>query len=168
MLPVPEHFFLLYAVQQANCGGGVSFLRDVRQLRDTLAATEQGRDALRVLGEVEIPMRVPKAFRPHFAGMPSYRGGYHYAPLLTEGPLVRWRKDKVESALASDADYVTAEVRDAVALFTEHLEDPAQELRRTIPEDGMLIVNNHVALHGRTSFTDPSRHLFRIRFHAAG
>jgi alpha-ketoglutarate-dependent taurine dioxygenase len=168
MLPVPEHFFLLYAVRQANCGGGVSFLRDVRQLRDALAITERGRAALRVLGEVEIPMRVPKAFRPHFAGMPSYRSGYHYAPLLTDGPLVRWRKDKVESALASDADYITNEVRDAVALFTEHLEDPAQEIRRTIPEDGMLIVNNHVALHGRTSFTDPERHLFRIRFHATG
>jgi alpha-ketoglutarate-dependent taurine dioxygenase len=166
MLPRPERYFLLYAVKQANCGGGVSFLRDIRQLTDELAGTERGRAVLRVLGETPLPMRVPKAFRPHFAEVSSYRDGFHYAPILTDAPLVRWRKDKVQAALAKpDASYATDEVRAAVELFTERLEDPSQQIRRVIPEDGMIIVNNHVALHGRTSFTDPARHLFRIRFH---
>jgi alpha-ketoglutarate-dependent taurine dioxygenase len=34
-----------------------------------------------------------------------------------------------------------------------------------VPTDGVLIIDNHIALHGRTEFQDSSRHLFRIRFH---
>jgi len=33
-----------------------------------------------------------------------------------------------------------------------------------VPTDGLVIIDNHVSFHGRTSFTDPRRHLLRIRF----
>jgi alpha-ketoglutarate-dependent taurine dioxygenase len=42
------------------------------------------------------------------------------------------------------------------------------EIRAVIPTDGILIINNHITLHGRTAFTDPERHLLRLRFHKPG
>jgi alpha-ketoglutarate-dependent taurine dioxygenase len=38
-------------------------------------------------------------------------------------------------------------------------------MRAMVPTDGVIVVNNHIALHGRTAFTDTTRHLLRIRFH---
>ena len=35
-LPIPEHFFFLYAVRAADCGGGLSLLRDGRILKQQL------------------------------------------------------------------------------------------------------------------------------------
>jgi alpha-ketoglutarate-dependent taurine dioxygenase len=34
-----------------------------------------------------------------------------------------------------------------------------------LPTDALLVVDNHIALHGRTAFTDQRRRLLRIRFH---
>jgi hypothetical protein len=63
-LPIPEHFFLLYAVRAAACGGGVSLLRDARLVKHQLEATPAGRQAVRVLTETTFPRRIPRAFYP--------------------------------------------------------------------------------------------------------
>jgi alpha-ketoglutarate-dependent taurine dioxygenase len=39
------------------------------------------------------------------------------------------------------------------------------EIRQVTPTDGILIIDNHIALHGRIAFTDPRRHLLRLRLH---
>ncbi|MGQ0482620.1 MAG: TauD/TfdA family dioxygenase [Pseudonocardia sp.] len=161
----PDRYFLLYSAQQADCGGGQTFLADGRVLLRELEATAEGRDAVRVLSEVKLPMRVPKAFRRDGNAEDD---GYMYRPLIGGEPLWRFRKDKVEKGLVAKSDKVGAEVRDAFDVVYRHLVARPDEYHAVIPTDGVLIVDNHVALHGRNGFTDSRRHLLRIRFHRAG
>jgi alpha-ketoglutarate-dependent taurine dioxygenase len=165
-LRVPERFFLLYAVRAASCGGGVSMIRDGRVLIEQLRQTPGGRATVELLTEAVVPRRVPKAFQA-YADVAS--DGYKYTPILArseaEPPLWRWRKDRVYQGLAKYPRYATPELCRAVDLVADLLEHGADQVRQTIPTDGLLVVNNHIALHGRTAFTDQRRHLFRLRFH---
>lgn len=161
-LAVPERFFLLYAVQAARCGGGVSKLRDIRVIKKQLEETLGGRSVIRVLTETTLPKRIPTALR---AGADVTADGYQYTPVFADTPLVRWRTHGLYKGLADRPEYDTPEVRTALDTVRDLLEKGDEELRQVIPTDGLLIVNNHIALHGRSAFTDPQRHLLRLRFH---
>lgn len=161
IVPIPEKFFLLYAVQQATCGGGLSFFRDGRLLKKRLEETEEGRSAIRTLSEAKLPLRIPRAFRQKYD---TPKGGYSYLPVLGELPMWRWRRDKIEHGLVKHPEYATPEVREALATVDKELENHRDEIRRPLPTDGIVIIDNHVAFHGRTAFSDPGRHLLRIRF----
>jgi alpha-ketoglutarate-dependent taurine dioxygenase len=160
--PVPERFFLLYAVRAANCGGGVSKLRDIRVVKQQLEQTPEGRSVIRVLTETKLPKRIPRALhkRAYIA-----EDGYQYTPVFADTPMVRWRTNGLYRGLADRPEYDTVEVRTALDTVRGLLENGDEELRQVIPTDGLLIVNNHIALHGRSAFTDPARHLLRLRFH---
>jgi hypothetical protein len=58
--------------------------------------------------------------------------------------------------LADRPDYDTVEVRAALDTVRDLFENRGEELRRVIPTDGLLLVNNHIALHGRSA--SPTRH----------
>jgi alpha-ketoglutarate-dependent taurine dioxygenase len=161
-LPSPERFFFLYAVRASQCGGGVSLIRDGRVVRSRLEETAEGRAAVRLLTETELPRRIPEAFKKH-ADVAA--DGYLYAPVLAEKPMWRWRKDTIQKGIAAHPEYQTPEVHQALAAVTEQLANGPGEIRQVIPTDGILIINNHFTLHGRTAFTDPQRHLLRLRFH---
>lgn len=162
-VPIPENFFLLYAIRAASCGGGVSLLRDARIVKKQLEETEEGRAAVRLLSETTVPRKVPLEFRPY--GDVSSEG-FLFAPVFSDRPMVRWRKNGIRRGVAANPEYDTPEMRQALDLMTEALHDGPGEIQLTIPTDGLLVINNHVALHGRTAFTDPERHLLRLRFHA--
>lgn len=161
-LPMPERFFLLYAVRAAQCGGGASLIRDGRVVIKHLEETPQGRAAIRLLTEMKLPRRIPRAFRTYGD---VGADGYHYTSVCSDKPLWRWREDGIRKGIAAHPEYDTPEVRRALDTLTELLENGPEEIRELIPTDGLLVVNNHVALHGRTAFTDPERHLLRLRFH---
>jgi hypothetical protein len=161
-LQVPERFFLLYAVRAANCGGGVSMIRDARILVRELQKTPQGRDAVQVLIDSPIPRRIPKAFRDYAHGLVN---GYQHVPVFAGTPLVRWRTDKIYDGLAKRPEFATPAVTKAVDMLNDLLQNTPAEIHQTVPTDGVIIINNHIALHGRTAFTDPQRHLLRLRFH---
>jgi alpha-ketoglutarate-dependent taurine dioxygenase len=161
-LPIPERFFLLYAVRAAEAGGGVSVLRDIRVIQQQLRQTPEGRAAIRVLTETKLPKRIPSAFRKD-ADVAA--DGYQYTAVFADKPQVRWRTHGLYKGLTAQPEYDTPEVRSALDAVRELLENGTEELRRVLPTDGLLVVNNHVALHGRTAFTDPRRHLLRLRFH---
>jgi hypothetical protein len=163
-LPVPEHFFLLYAVLAARCGGGVSLLRDGRVLKKQLEETPEGSAAVQLLTETKLPRRIPRAFRPYSDVSPD---GYLYAPVLSDEPMWRWRQGGIRRGIAAHPECGTPEIHTALDTLIELLEHGADEIRLVIPTDGLLIINNHIALHGRTAFTDPERHLLRLRFHEA-
>jgi hypothetical protein len=160
----PERFFLLYAVQAAKCGGGVSKIRDGRVLKAQLEQTPQGREAVRVLREAVVPRRIPKAFR-EYAEVAA--DGYQYSTLLSESvpPMWRWRKDRICAGLRAHPEFATDEVRRAVEVVGDVLVNGADQIREVVPTDGLIVINNHLALHARTAFTDPGRHLLRLRFH---
>jgi hypothetical protein len=163
-LPMPEHFFFLYSVQAARCGGGVSLLRDGRVLKRQLEETPGGRAAVQLLTETKLPRRIPKAFHAYSDVSPD---GFLYAPVLSDEPMWRWRQGGIRRGLAAHPEYGTPEIRKALDTLIQLLEHGPDEIRLVIPTDGILIINNHIALHGRTAFTDPERHLLRLRFHEA-
>jgi alpha-ketoglutarate-dependent taurine dioxygenase len=164
-LRLPERFFFLYAVHAARCGGGLSLIRDGRVLKQQLERTPEGRAATRVLAEAIFPRRVPKHFRQYGVGAED---GFRYTPLLMpdrQPPMWRWRKDRVYQGLAARPDYATVEVKAAVDLLADTLTNQPDQLRQLVPNDGLIMINNHLALHGRTAFSDPGRHMLRLRFH---
>jgi hypothetical protein len=161
-LPVPERFFLLYAVRAARCGGGVSLIRDGRVVKSQLEETPEGRAAVRLLTKMELPRQVPEAFKKYAEVSPD---GYMYAPVLAEKPMWRWWMKSIRRGVAAHPEYQTPEVRQALDAVIEQLTNGPGEIRLVIPTDGILIVDNHITLHGRTAFTDPERHLLRLRFH---
>lgn len=163
IVPIPERFFLLYAVNQAECGGGVSTLRDGRQVMEILEQSEAGRAAVRTLRETPLPIRIPKAFRRKYGATAS--DGYSHVPVFAEKPMWRWRKDKIEQGLVKHPECASDEVREALDTVAAQLADTTNEVRQVLPTDGIVVIDNHVAFHGRTAFTDTNRHLLRIRFH---
>ena len=160
-LPHPPRFFLLYAARAAGCGGGLSLIRDGRVLRDQLAQSEQGRRAMRLLSH-ELPRRVPQQF--HSVSQVDEHG-CAFAPVYTERPSWRWARRNIRIGLENHPDHATPEVWEAVEMVKELLEHGDDEFSTALPTDGVLIVDNHLAFHARTVFTDAERHLFRIRFH---
>ncbi|MHA6795392.1 TauD/TfdA family dioxygenase [Pseudonocardia bannensis] len=161
-LPIPEHFFLLYAVRAADCGGGLSLLRDGRVLKSHLEETPEGRAAVRLFTEMDWPRRIPEEFKK-YADIAA--DGYLFAPVLAEKPMWRWRNNGIRRGIAAHPEYQTPEVRQAFDIMLEQLANGPDEIRLAIPTDGILIIDNHITLHGRTAFTDPERHLLRLRFH---
>ena len=160
--PVPERFFLLYAVQAAGCGGGISKLRDIRVIKQQLGNTPEGRAVIQLLTETTLPKRIPRGLRQRAL---VAEDGYQYSPVFADTPMVRWRTHGLYKGLIDRPEYDTAEVRAALDTVRDLLESGDEELRHVIPTDGLLVVNNHIALHGRSAFTDPARHLLRLRFH---
>ena len=165
IVPVPERFFLLYAVTQADCGGGLSILRDGRQVMDILQQSEAGRAAVDTLRRTPLPIRIPRAFRRKYGATAT--DGYSYVPVFADRPMWRWRKDKIESGLVKHPDAETPAVRQALDTVAEQLADTSNEVRQVLSTDAIVVIDNHVAFHGRTAFTDTKRHLLRIRFHDA-
>jgi hypothetical protein len=109
------------------------------------------------------PIRIPKAFRRKYGATAS--DGYSYVPVFAQKPMWRWRKDKIEQGLIKHPECATPEVRQALDTVATQLADTTNELRQALPTDSIVVIDNHVAFHGRTAFTDKTRHLLRIRFH---
>jgi alpha-ketoglutarate-dependent taurine dioxygenase len=161
-LKVPPRFFLLYAAQQARCGGGRSMIRDGRLLRNRLEETEKGRAAIKALSQT-LPRNVPEQFQ--YVGYVA-EDGWQYSQVLGEArPMWRWGKKNSTVAIEANPEYATPEVWEALDTVADLLDNGPDEFRPMVPTDGCIVVENHIALHGRTSFTDQGRHLFRIRFH---
>jgi hypothetical protein len=117
-----------------------------------------------LLYATQLPRKIPKAFKKYADVAPD---GYLYAPVLSDEPMWRWRQGGIRRGIAAHPEYQTPEVQQALDILIELLEHGPEEVRQVVPTDGILIINNHIALHGRTAFTDPQRHLLRLRFHEA-
>lgn len=161
-IPIPERFFFLYAVRAAACGGGLSLVRDGRIIKKQLEETPEGRAAVQVLTGTSLPRRIPEAFKQYGNVADD---GYLYAPVLAETPMWRWRKNGIRRGITAHPEYQTPEVQQALDAVLDKLDNGPDEIRLVIPTDGILIINNHIALHGRTAFDDPERHLLRVRLH---
>lgn len=154
-LPTPPKFFLLYASHAAECGGGLSLLRDGRIVLDQLTTTEEGRAAIEALSQ-PVPRRVSSNLH-HLAKIE--KDGLQYAPVLGLDPLVwRWSKRRTR-------EFSSPEVQKAIDTVYELVKHGPGEFRLPIPTDGVMVIDNHAAMHARTGFTDQRRNLFRIRFH---
>ena len=89
--------------------------------------------------------------------------GCQFTPVCTDQPSWRWARRNIRVGLETHPEYATPEVWQAFKAVKQLLAE-GEEFRAALPSDGLLVVENHLAFHARTAFTDPDRHLFRIRF----
>ena len=153
----PEPMFFLYVVRAADCGGGTSYFANGRRIRDRLARTARGRDALDLLRRAPVRFRVPPVFC-HDADVPEYNA----ATVFAERPTMRFRQDVILRGLDANPAAVNDEIRAAVNLVAD-VARSVKTSNRILPTGAIAFVDNHDALHGRARFRDAERHLIRVR-----
>ncbi|HUH85637.1 MAG TPA: TauD/TfdA family dioxygenase [Stellaceae bacterium] len=156
--PSPEKYNCLFVVRQA-VAGGVSVVLNVPHLVEDLARKAEGRDCLAILRREQFPFRVPDAF---FKGKRVIT-----APVLGEEPFVRFRGDCLAAGFAMREDLRSNERLWAIEHFRAAAENSERRLSYRLQPDEALVLDNHTMLHARTDFADQSRHLIRVRMHAA-
>jgi alpha-ketoglutarate-dependent taurine dioxygenase len=159
--PMPEEQFLLYVVRAAQCGGGASLLIDVDDIHAELQRTEAGRATFALLSEAQVPFRVPSVYAAS-----EEQVEVELAPVferLGETLTMRWRYDSIVKGLAARPALDTPPLRAALALLNEVIEQHAPRFCQHLPDDTLLWADNRRTLHGRATYTDPARHLIRIR-----
>ncbi|MGE4482733.1 MAG: TauD/TfdA family dioxygenase [Acidocella sp.] len=157
--PNPERFFFLYSYRTAKCGGGQNFFASGSEIINKLVRTKAGLQAFSILSSVDLPFRIPSTFAM------GQEPDYTWAPIISALPLVRYREDTLFDGEARFPELPWQTIRDAVAEFHAVAERLATATE-ALPDDGIVFVNNHEALHARTPFTDQDRHLIRVRLHA--
>ena len=156
--PNPERLFFLYAVQAARCGGGTSYFADATDVISGMTRTASGCRAFATLSNIPVPFRIPSAFA---------RGAepeYTWAPIIAAVPLIRFREDTLLKCEECFPDVPWGEIKDALSCLNEAAAY-ASTARAQLPDDSIVFVNNHQALHARTEFRDQNRHLIRVRMH---
>jgi len=158
--PMPEEQFMLYVVTAARCNGGASLLIDIEDIVAELNKTAEGRAAYQLLCTQPVPFRVPSVYAAS-----EQQLEYHLAPVFTlEGGLaMRWRYDSIVKGLAARPDLASPQLAAALELLNDIIEQRAPRFDRCLPDDTLLWADNHRTLHGRANYTDPERHLIRIR-----
>lgn len=158
--PMPEEQFMLYVVNAARCNGGASLLIDIEDIVTELNKTAEGRAAYQLLCTQPVPFRVPSVYAAS-----EQQLEYHLAPVFTlEGGLaMRWRYDSIVKGLAARPDLASPQLAAALELLNDIIEQRAPRFDRCLPDDTLLWADNHRTLHGRANYTDPERHLIRIR-----
>lgn len=157
--PIPERWFALYVMSPAQCGGGLSVVCDGEAVRDGLGQPVS-RWALQLLENRPLPFRVPSAF------VTDQRPGVvqaTVAPVFSKFPGVRYRRDTLVDGWAHFPEYHDTDAERAIAKLEEELARTPHAIRFGMPRDSLLLADNHRALHARTAFSDPRRHLLRIR-----
>ncbi|ADJ47539.1 hypothetical protein AMES_5714 [Amycolatopsis mediterranei S699] len=135
---VPEDLVALLCVRPA-ADGGVSRLLHQRHARTGLDA-----DVVTALRQPSFSWRPPAVFGG---------GSIRQFPVLASDT-VRWRWDNLEVARPHNA---------VAASFREHLAAASGALDLPLQAGDVLVFDNRRVLHSRTAFTDPRRHLLRVR-----
>lgn len=161
----PERYMMLYIVAPANCGGGISSIRALQCLREELSATPEGRWAMDYLTDRDVPFRVPSAFTRDGGGD---RIEFTFAPIFAQRPAIRYRFDTLQKGLEAHPELDVEELRRALSVVNSAACNQDRLVTRAMPADSLQLLNNHEALHGRSSFTDRNRHVLRIRMAEAG
>ncbi|MFZ3084879.1 TauD/TfdA family dioxygenase [Rhodoferax ferrireducens] len=159
----PEKYIFLYTVCAAKCGGGVSSFLDARLVKNRLMASSEGSDAYKLLETEKLPFRIPSSFTSLGAAACAE---FTFSPIFGDAPYIRFRKDTLEEGLRLRPEYDSPEVRWALELLERAIDSSTDTFSSPLPADSLSIVNNHVALHARTAFSDTSRHLIRARMQA--
>jgi len=160
--PMPEEQFLLYVVAAARCQGGESLLIALDDIHAELQRTEAGRATFALLSTTPVPFRVPAVYAADDAGVEI-----HLAQVFARDAdgqmLMRWRYDSIVKGLDARPALATPALRAAVDLLNTVIEQHTPRFSQLMPDDTLLWADNRRMLHGRARYTDPQRHLIRIR-----
>lgn len=158
----PERYMLLYCLVPAAFGGGVSTFRDVQSVHEALNRTDEGRWAVEYLTGRDLPFKVPAVFTS--TGNASEEEVV-FEPVFGTRPAMPFRADTLRRGLDLDLhpQLDTPQLRRALGILVAELANQEKMVSFRMPADSLQVLNNHESLHGRTPFTDVSRHLLRIR-----
>ena len=154
----PEEYFGLLTLRKACCGGGESYLLSLNDILRELGELPNGTKTEEILKSSEYPFIVPNVFK-----QTQGEKEYNFGPILGLNE-IRFRVDTLEKALKEKPDSCTKEQAQAYYQLKNIIIN-SPSIKRFFLEDGdLLLVNNKTMLHGRSQFSDPNRHLLRIRF----
>lgn len=161
--PDPEKYIFLYTVCAAKCGGGVSHFLDARLVKNRLMVTSEGRVASKLLETKKLPFKMPSFTSSGSAGCAEVT----LSSIFGNTPYIRFRKDTLNEGLRLRPEYDAPDVRRAIELLELAMDASVVDtFNASLPTDSFSIINNHVALHARTVFSDASCHLVRARMQA--
>jgi alpha-ketoglutarate-dependent taurine dioxygenase len=156
----PEKYISLFALKKARCGGGETTILQFEDVIRTLQKTTNGQDCLYVLKNSLFPFAVPSVF-----SRDENQAHWIFAPIISDKKSIRYRFDTIDQGLRysnlSEADN-TKQVW-ALHFFREHITSHSSVVKLSLEDGEILILDNERVLHGRTSFSDPNRHILRAR-----
>ncbi|TFW25577.1 TauD/TfdA family dioxygenase [Duganella callida] len=162
--PMPEEQFILYVVNAAQCDGGHSILIDSDAVYDALHRTPEGAAAFALLSSAKVPFRVPAVYAAGDDEVEVFEALVFGPPTRAgERFTMRWRYDSIRKGMAARPDMVSTELEAAVETMHRVAEQEAARFMEQLPNDTLMLADNHRTLHGRTTYTDERRHLIRIR-----
>ncbi|MBC7907878.1 MAG: TauD/TfdA family dioxygenase [Rhodospirillaceae bacterium] len=153
----PERFLCLFVVRESGDGGGESVVIKIDNMLKQLSAEQDGSRCIEILKANNFPLRTPDAF--------SAVEQVLSAPLLGTEPMVRFRYDSVIEGFNAKPDLDSPERRWALEYFFEFAQMRAERMQVLAVRDQLAVVDNRNALHARTHYADPHRHLIRARLH---
>jgi alpha-ketoglutarate-dependent taurine dioxygenase len=154
--PEPELYNGLYVVRRAGCGGGLSRLISAASVIDRVAASPDGARCIDLLHSLRFPFQIPEAF---------YRDGPRVitAPILAHRPMIRFRPDAIQNGFEAMPELATPDHRWAFRKIWEAIETHPDVLEYMLDDGEFIVFDNHRLLHARGDYSDPTRHLVRIR-----
>lgn len=159
----PEDYFALLTLKQASCGGGISYILTLEDVLSDFRNEPINIENERILRETNFPFVVPNVFSRNSTDEREY----NFGPILKENE-IRFRIDTFEKAIKERPEFCTKDqLRAYNALKNTVLN--SQKIRKFyLKENDLIFINNKTVLHGRSAFTDPERHLLRIRMNKKG
>lgn len=154
----PEDYFALLTLHKAECGGGISYLLSLKDILAELESSEAGKKAKHILETTTYPFIVPSIFKQRKEEKPEF----NYGHIIKNGE-IRFRVDTIQKALDYDQSLCTTEQVEAFNFMVNLVRSTNNRKTFFLENGDLVLINNKNMLHGRGSFTDPKRHLLRIR-----
>lgn len=162
--PIPESYTLLYAVHRSKCGGGVSKFCTADDLIDTLSATQEGFEAYTTLRDHDVPFQI---YDPYFSDSLNLSEGVDAlvfpARVFGKDGSIRYRGEIINHGFRTTMGAAPQKLQAALRGLAECLTHKIRTVEHILENDSLAICDNHRALHGRSAFSDPLRHLIRLR-----
>lgn len=156
----PEKYISLLVLKKATCGGGETTILKFEDVIRTLQNTRNGRDCLYVLENSLFPFAVPSVF-----SRDANQVHFIFAPIISDRKSIRYRFDTIDQGLKYSNISEVDNIKQVWALnfFREHITSHSSVVKLYLEDGEILILDNETVLHGRTSFSDPDRHILRTR-----
>ena len=153
----PDQYMGLLCIKPADCGGGINSFLDFQVIKAQMEKSKIGRKWLDLAQSELFPFLIPREFR---IGDQAYL----LKPILMNGGGLRFRLDTMLNGLKLYPEYLTETRIWIVETFRSFLDQRhATALKVKLVTGSTVFLDNHRWLHARSAFSDPNRHLKRIR-----
>ncbi|MEL7146544.1 MAG: TauD/TfdA family dioxygenase [Bacteroidota bacterium] len=154
----PEDYFGLLTLKKASCGGGISYLLSLQEILSELRDFDKDGSIEHTLRTKDFPFIVPDVFKKKSGENKEF----NFGPILRDNE-IRFRVDTFEKAIQERPDLCAPEQIQAYKALKSIIINSAAMRKFFLNEHDLIFINNKTMLHGRSQFTDNTRHLLRIR-----